>query len=150
MQKQAEAIADAYTELAPADGRASDIRAAKVLNLSKQGLTQTQIAQQLAISQATVSRILDRFVDTRDLAKLKLHNSAASLAERVVREADVEQSLEVLDRIDVVQKRSSGGSGYQGVQVIVMQPGQTSLQPPVIDLSPTPFALPCAETGQAK
>jgi predicted transcriptional regulator len=120
----------------PTDDKPNDVRDAKILTLDKQGQTQTAIAQQLGISQATVSRVLDKYIDTRELAKLRLHNSAATLAERVINEADVEQSLEVLDRIDVVVKRQGEGRNTGGVQVVVMMPGQGQLDPPVIDLSP--------------
>lgn len=144
-----EAIAAHYLARIPAEDKPNDVRDAKVLSLSRQGITQTVIAQQLGISQATVSRVLDRYIDTRELAKLRLHNSAASLAERVIKDANVEETLEVLDRIDVVAKRQSEGKHTGGVQVVVLMPGQQQLEPPVIDLSPTTFALPCAETGQA-
>lgn len=147
LQSQAEAIANRYSNRIPAEDKPSAIRDAKVLSLDKQGFTQTEIAQKLGVSQATISRILDRYVDTRELARLRLHNSAAALADRVIQEADVEQSLEVLDRIDVVAKRQGEGRNTGGVQVLILQAGQTQLSPPVIDLSPSTFALDAPQQG---
>ena len=135
--KSAQEIADSYlpekvASRIPREDKDSDIRDAKVLELSKHGLTQTAIAQQLGITQPTVSRILDKYVDTRTLAKLRLHNSAASLTERVIREADVEQALEVLDRLEVAARRQNA-SGNTAVQVIVNMPGQTHSEPPMLE-----------------
>jgi predicted transcriptional regulator len=138
LSHQAEVIANRYSARIPAEDKPNHIRDAKILTLDKQGVTQTLIAQQLGISQATVSRVLDRYVDTRELAKLRLHNSAASLVDRVINDADVEQSLEVLDRIDVVVKRQNEGKHTGGVMVVVNMPGQIEHQPPVIDLSLVP------------
>ena len=150
LRQHAEAIANAYAKRIPPEDKPNDVRDAKVLSLDKQGFTQTEIAQKLGVSQATISRILDRYVDTRELAKLRLHNSAATLAERVIQDADVEQSLEVLDRIDVVVKRQGEGRNTGGVQVVVMMPGQQQLEPPVIDLSPVTFAPQLPERSDAK
>ena len=150
LRQQAEAIADSYTTRIPREDKPNHIRDAKILTLDKQGVTQTLIAQQLGISQATVSRVLDRYVDTRELAKLRLNNSAASLVDRVIEDADVEQSLEVLDRIDVAAKRQNDTKNTGGVQVVVLMPGQQGHQPPVIDLSPVTFALDAPNQGAVK
>ena len=148
LRQQAEAIANTYSRRIPPEDKPNDVRDAKVLSLDKQGFTQTEIAQKLGVSQATISRILDRYVDTRELAKLRLHNSAASLAERVIQDADVEQSLEVLDRIDVVVKRQGEGRNTGGVQVLVLQQGQGQLVPPVIDITPSLSPVPRNEIAE--
>lgn len=117
------------------------------LTLRDRGLTQTEIAQQLNCSQATVSRCLQAFTDTRQLAKLTLNRGAQALAERVIDKANVEESLEVLDRIGVAEKRQVERGNSQ-VQVIVAMPGQSKLEPPAIEvqaLSPPAFAQPSSD-----
>ena len=64
-----------------------------------------------------------------------LRNGSFKLAKRVIDTANVEESLEVLDRLDVIVKREKASNNV-GVQVIVAMPGQTSLAPPVIDAQP--------------
>ena len=91
-----------------------------------------------------MSRCLQSFTDTRQLAKLTLYNGAQALSERVIKEANVEESLEVLDRLGVAEKRQVERGNSQ-VQVIVAMPGQGQLQPPVIEaerLSPPSFTEP--------
>lgn len=120
----------------PAYQRLSRATEGLILKLSDEGKTQHQVAQMVGCSQATVSRTLAAFQDTRALAKSHLHNNAIRLAERVIKQANVEESLEVLDRLDVAPKKERGGNSHTGVQVIVNMPGQSSSKPPVIDLSP--------------
>ena len=113
------------------------------LQLANEGLTQTAIAQRLACSQATVSRTLKAFTDTRELAKRRLHGSADRLVRRVIAKADVEESLELLDRIDVAPKRQA--SAGQGVNIVIGMVGQPI--GPAITLSPATFALDAPEQG---
>ena len=122
--------------------RISRVKEGLMLQLSKEGHTQTEIAHMVGCSQAAVSLALRDLQDTRELAKLTLHNAANTLAQRVIREADVEQSLEVLDRLGVAEKRQAE-RGNSGVQVIVAMPGQQQINPPTIEvLSPPTFDRP--------
>ena len=75
------------------------------LKLAEEGLTQSQIAQRVGCTQPTISRLLSEYGDSRELAKRRLHNAADRLAERVIKDATVEESLEVLDRIGVAERR---------------------------------------------
>jgi DNA-binding transcriptional regulator LsrR (DeoR family) len=112
-----------------------------ILKLAEAGKTQMEIAAIAQVSQSTVSRTIDELTDTRVVAKAILHNRAKFLAERVIKNADVDQALEVLDRIDVAPKRRDEPSASQ-VMVIVQQgssiPGITLQTQSSASLSPVP------------
>jgi predicted transcriptional regulator len=100
--------ADADRQRIPEYERLTPAKIALILRLAQEDQTQTAIAQIVGCTQPTVSRCLKEFADTRELAKLKAHNAAERLTKRVLDEADVDQSLEVLDRIGVLEKREHG------------------------------------------
>ena len=87
-----------------------------ILKHSAEGKTQTAIAHFLGLNQSTVSRVLSAYEDTRDLAKLKLNQASIDLAERAIKEADVDQALELLDRLDVAPKRQQQ-TGQTGITI---------------------------------
>lgn len=95
----------------PDPNRLSRHDEAMILKLAEDGRTQTEIAQLIGTTQPTVSRVLSAFGDTRSLAKRIAHNAAAKLTKRVIDDADVDQALEVLDRIGVMEKRDTSGKG---------------------------------------
>lgn len=113
--------------------RLSDAEEIAAFRLRAAGKTQTEIAKALGCDQSSVSRCLQKYDDTRDAAKAILHNNAKRLAERVANAANVEESLEVLDRLDVLVKRQET---VKGPSVVVLMPGQTQMQAPILDLSP--------------
>lgn len=107
-----------------------------LLNLHRAGKTQVEIAQVLGIDQSNVSRWLDKLIDTTEVAKHTLRNGAQKLAERVVKHANVEESLEVLDRLDVAPKRQIEGNGSK-VNIVIGMPGQPAGPDPFVNaLSP--------------
>lgn len=136
---QAEAIANAFIdkpEKRKADySRLSRDEVAAILNLHRTGKSQVEIAQILGCDHSTVSRWLDKLVDTTELAKHTLRNGAQALAERVIADADVEQSLEVLDRLDVVPKKRDE-SQRTGIQINIGMPNQPIGPDPLLSLVP--------------
>jgi predicted transcriptional regulator len=88
-----------------------------ILALAKKGLTQTEIAKRLQVNQATISRVLSEWDDSRALAKAKLRAGAAELAQRVIEKANVAESLDVLSRLDVLPKEQA--TNDSGVKVFV-------------------------------
>jgi predicted transcriptional regulator len=140
LQQQAEAIADRFEQRidAPKYSRVSREKESAILKLAALGKTQTEIADIVGVSQPTVSRTLSEFADTREHAKAILNKSAARLAERVVDRADVAESLDVLERIDVIRAKERDSGAHGGVMVVVNMPGQLEHQPPAIDLSLVP------------
>lgn len=89
---------------------------ALIVHLAMEGKSQGEIAQRLNCHQSSVSRVLSLYQDTRELAKWKLHSAAKALADRVIADADVDQALEVLDRLEVAPKRANTPQGL-AVQV---------------------------------
>lgn len=109
---------------------------ALLLKLHEAGKTQVEIAQILGCSQPSVHGWLEKFRDTRTEAIYTARSGAQKLVERVLKQANVEESLEVLDRIDVLPKKQRESSGNQ-LNVIIGMPGQPAgPDPVVIDLSP--------------
>ena len=122
----------------PDYSRLSRADEALILKLAHDGRQQTDIAQLVGCSQGTVSNVLTAFTDTRPLARLTLNSNAQRLAKRVIEKANVEESLEVLERIEVLPPKQESGHNNLAMQVIVNMPGQTRSEPPVLDLSPVP------------
>ena len=137
-------------ERTPDYSRLSYAEIALALKLTEDGLNQTQVAQRLECSPSAISRLLSEFHDTRPLAKLKAHNRALKLVDRVLEQADVEESLEVLDRIGVLEKRHPEATRSQVAIAVVNMPGQQAITADMIDVSPRPFAPPCMESGHGK
>lgn len=142
---QATAIADACSPAEPKPirdySRLSYTEIGLALKLREDGLTQTQIAQRLGCSQPTISTLLSELSDTRQIARLKLNNGAVKLAERVLAQADVDQSLEVLDRLEVATKRQADSGRGNQVNIVIGMPGQAAGPDPVIAISPAPSPL---------
>ncbi len=117
-------------------GRLSRAEVASLLSLSDAGKSQVEIAQILGCDQSNISRWLSKLRPTTDLAKHRLQNAALELTERLIESADAEQSLEVLDRLDVLSKKRDNGA-QSGVQVFIGMPSQPiGPDPLTIDLSP--------------
>ena len=103
------------------------------LKLRDEGKTQDEIAQCLNRDRSAIAKLLLSFVDTRPLATLRLHNRALGFAETVIRDANVEESLEMLDRLEVVPKRQIDQSKANQVNIVIGMPGH----PIGPDLSPS-------------
>lgn len=84
------------------------------------GLTQTEIAKQFGVHQSTVSKALNRLESTIDEAGMYARSKAADLAEKAIRNCDVDQALEILDRLQVdgLTKREKA-SGAPSVAIVV-------------------------------
>lgn len=90
-----------------------------VLKLADDGLTQTEIAQRLNCSQATISRVLSDFDDTRTIARKRLHASADAIAERLTKTKHAPTMLEVLRDVGVTEKQAPSAGSKGGVTVLV-------------------------------
>ena len=99
--------------------------------LHKAGKSQTEIAQILGCAISTVHHWVHTLEDTTDLAKQKLRAGASDLVDRVLSQANVEESLEVLDRLDVAAKRREATISMTAIAIDV----DTPLQLPTIDVS---------------
>lgn len=97
---------------------------ALAFKLADDGQTQTFIAQQIGCNQSSISELLSAFADTRPRAKRLANNAAEKLTKRVIDDADVDQCLEVLDRIGVLEKRQTESGKGNNVMIVMGRPGQ--------------------------
>lgn len=98
---------------------------ALILKLAEAGKMGKEIAGVIGVSEATVSRTLTEWADTREIARRYLDRSALQVAERAAVESE---PLAVLERIGVVE-----GPKSQGPSVAVLIGGQSQpLSPPQI------------------
>jgi DNA-binding MarR family transcriptional regulator len=132
-----------------------------VVVMSQEGKTQEEIAQEMGVNQASISRILARFKDTRGMAKSRLNGTAYTMVKRLLQAAekaaekgDATAALEVLDRLDVMPKKQPApmsGKGETKVLVVVGAPpgsaasraaleglGFLTPEMPAIDVTSTP------------
>lgn len=123
-------------ERKPDYSRLTRAELASLFALHRAGKNQVEIAHTLGCNVSTVSRWLSDLTDTTDLAKQTARNAAQKLVERVIKHANVEESLEVLDRIEVLPKRQSEGKGA-AVNIVIGMPGSPAGPDPlVVSLSP--------------
>ena len=117
-----------YTRLTPTD-------VALILRLSNEGRQQIEIAQVIGCHHSTVSRCLAEFSCTRVMAQARLANAADRFATRVIEYASVDQSLEMLDRLDVANRKRDETRGDTKVQILVGMPGSPLSLPQVVTVS---------------
>lgn len=99
-----------------------------VLKLSARGKSQADIAEQLGVSQSTVSRLLERYPDTSGIAIARLRSAAEKMAENLIEAAqkaaekgNADAALEVLDRLDILvaKAKTTNPLGEAKVMVVV-------------------------------
>lgn len=78
-----------------------------------------RIGKLLGRASSTITRFLDRYRSTATLAKLHIEAQAENLAKRVTSKANVEEAMEILDRIDVLPKKDRKESGGNSFNIIV-------------------------------
>lgn len=105
---------------------------ALLIQLHKDGKTQTEIAQRLDCDQAAVSRWLSKLADTSTVAKSYLRGSALKMAQNIVRNGLPRDHVATLKGINVLEDTDSSVPkvvvqiGVQGgdVQVTLSPPSQ--------------------------
>ena len=113
---------------------------ALALKLRDEGLTQVEIGQRLNRDKSSICELLAQFVDTRPLATKFLQSRALRFAQKVSNDANVEESLEMLDRLEVVPKRQQVDTSSR-LNIFIGMPEQP------LDLSPTAFAIDAPKQG---
>ena len=117
--------------------------------LAQNGHTSTEIVARTGFDLADVEHVTSTLGDTREGAKNVLRANAHRLAQRIVEQANVEESLEVLDRLDVAPRRDRSGSGRAlNIGVIVGASGQRAGEAPVFDLLQGEAASVCKDEGR--
>lgn len=103
-------------------------------------------AARLNRSESAVKKFLWRYQSTTLGARMKLEAGAEKLADNIVKNANVEESLEVMDRLGVLEKkRPDAAAASTSFSLIIGMPstsaqglGQGQGPGPVIDVVPVP------------
>lgn len=90
----------------------------------------------LGCHQSTVSKWLSALADPVEDARHILRNSSPKLAERVVKDANVAESLDVLERLEVIAPKKGDNGARTGVQIVIGMPGAPAGPAPILDLQP--------------
>lgn len=113
-------------------GNLTDAERSEILHLAKDlNYSMVKIGAEIGRDPDTVSRFLHGFKSTAHLARQYFDVEAYQLAQKVVKDANVDQALEILDRADVLtKKRDPSEGGRPSVVVCVGMPGAPALTPP--------------------
>lgn len=112
----------AYTLLNPEEK-------AIIVELYHEGISRRRIAEIIGRDIHTVSNFLKRYASTVTAGRMYFEANADKLARRVVKNANVEESLEVLDRLDVLPAKGNKdrGGGGASFNVMIGVPGSGSV-----------------------
>lgn len=95
------------------------------------GIGPKAIATVLGRPHSTISRFIQRYTSTAPIAAATMKAGAKKLAERVIKHANVTESLEVLDRLDALPKKQRSNDSVSGPQFNVFIGGGSGAAPPV-------------------
>lgn len=99
--------------------------------------------------EGAVRKCIEYYRPTMDMAKARLQAGAEHLAERVLAMGSVEESLEVLDRLDVLPKRSKEApQTAQQFNIIVGGGSGPSLSGPPVTAMPSQAQIEAAKDAQ--
>jgi hypothetical protein len=119
-----------------------DDEVAEMLELAERGDSVREIAKYMRRDPGTVAKHLSAFKSTGVVARRYYEAQQLELARRVVATANVEQILEIQDRLDVLPKKDRNASQGPQVLVCVGMPGQPALPVPTVTVP----ALPASTT----
>ncbi len=77
----------------------------QILEMYQEESDTTLIAQKFNRSPEAIRKFLWRYKDTSQIARQRIQGGAHDLAERIVEQANVDQALEVMDRLGVLEKK---------------------------------------------
>lgn len=132
MAKKQQPESDEWPEKKGRGPALTDAERAEILERLEAKQPITLISKEMERSRQCIYAFLASVKATGKLARMEAEAEAATMMRRVVKDADVDQTLEVLDRLDVLPKKERGGAGAGHSQFIVMvgMPGQPALTPP--------------------
>ena len=95
------------------------------------------VATKMGRSEESVKKFLTRYFSTTLGARMKLEAGAEKLADNIVKNANVEESLEVMDRLGILEKKRDESAPATSFNLIIGMPS-TAAQPAAIDIVPVP------------
>lgn len=95
------------------------------------GIGPKAIADILKRPHSTVVRFIQRYTSTAPIAQATMRAGAEILAKRIIKNANVGEALEVLDRVDALPKKDRAKAATEGPRfnIIVAMPGSTAAIP---------------------
>lgn len=106
------------------------------------------VAASLNRSEDSMRRFLQRYQSTSAGARLTLEAGAEKLAKRIIKDANVEESLEVMDRLDILSKKADKAPPVSSFSIIVGMPS-TSAPRTALDVVPVPTQAQIEEAKHA-
>lgn len=77
------------------------------------------IAQKFNRTPDAIRKFLWRYADTSKIARARLQGGAETLADRIVEQANVDQALEVMDRLDILSKKREKAAPASSFNLII-------------------------------
>lgn len=84
------------------------------------------IATKMQRSPEILRKFLWRYQSTTKAAKLRLEGGAEILADRIIKDANVEESLEVMDRLGILEKKRDKQVPQTSFSLIIGMPNNTA------------------------
>lgn len=97
-----------------------------IIELHHLGVSRRKIAGQLRRTVQTVSRFIQRYASTAAVSRMYFEANADKLAHRIVKQANVQESLEVMDRLDILSRKRDAGTIGPSFNVVIGVPGASS------------------------
>lgn len=114
----------------------------KILDLYRENDDTNLIAQAVNRPVDTIRKFMWKYRSTLQSARMRLEAGAETLAGRVVEQANVTESLEVLDRLDVLSKKRDKAAPVSSFSLIIGNPvigtPLPSARKDAIDVVPVP------------
>lgn len=85
------------------------------------------VAVKLNRSPDAVRKYLWRYRSTTKAARLTLEGGAERLANRILKDANVEESLEIMDRLEVLEKKRDKAAPTSSFSLIIGMPGHANI-----------------------
>lgn len=92
----------------PAYDRLTQTDLGLLLKYKREGKTQVEIAQRLGCTQGTVSKWLDKLVDTKEPAREYLAGAALRMAQNIVHRGMARDHVQVLNGLNVLNQQDTG------------------------------------------
>lgn len=119
----------------PVTSRLDDVERARICRLVDQGKKPVLIAKLMKRSLSTIYTFLASNESTMAYAKMLAEREVATMVQRIVKEANVDQALEYCDRMGVpgLEKKHAAVSGGTQMTVVVGMPGHPAMVAPSQD-----------------
>jgi IS30 family transposase len=98
-----------------------------IYSMNEEGQMVKDISLRLGRNHSVISRFIKKYISTEESATRLFKANAEKIAKRVIADADVDQDLEVLDRINVLSKQREAPSTQ--FNIMVGMPGKAVLAP---------------------